>query len=109
MGGPIPEVDADKFPAAAAQTFVIITEPIGSSYGVAKMFANMANSDNCQGRIDAGVKDCGCWKGYCWAYCNFGRQWCYTTGSYSQSYNYVTCFKPSECRANWKCAGPCSA
>lgn len=55
----------------------------------------------------------GCFNGYCWAYCEgFGipgtREWCYTTKSYSQSYEYVGCSQDSECDACWKCAGSCT-
>ncbi|PPQ84984.1 hypothetical protein CVT25_010526 [Psilocybe cyanescens] len=55
----------------------------------------------------------GCWKGYCWAGCNTtflrgGKEWCYTTKTYSQSYRYVTCKSDSECDKTWKCGGPCA-
>ncbi|KAH9478500.1 Allergen Tha p 2 [Psilocybe cubensis] len=57
----------------------------------------------------------GCWKGYCWAGCSTGfpltegAEWCYTTQSYSQSYQYVRCSDASQCNKNWKCGGPCAA
>lgn len=53
----------------------------------------------------------GCNSGYCWAYCGIslkGGDWCYTTETYSQSYQYVTCKDDSDCNLCWKCGGPCS-
>ncbi len=53
----------------------------------------------------------GCYKGYCWAYCGLSLSngdWCYTTKSYSQSFQYVRCIDDSECDLCWKCAGSCT-
>lgn len=53
----------------------------------------------------------GCHKGYCWTYCGIalnGGEWCYTTKSYSQSFDYVKCSSDSECDKCWKCAGSCT-
>ena len=57
----------------------------------------------------------GCYKGYCWANC-YGpltemgvHNWCYTTKSYSQSYEYVKCTSDDQCNACWNCGGPCAA
>jgi len=55
-----------------------------------------------------GGQKCGCWKGKCWSYCSFGKNWCYTTNSYSQSYKYKYCSKNDQCRPGDKCGGPCS-
>lgn len=58
----------------------------------------------------------GCHKGWCWAGCNTGfplaprgSEWCYTTKTYSQSYNYVRCSRDNECGLDWYCGGPCAA
>lgn len=56
-------------------------------------------------------EETGCYRGYCWAWCGLSLSsgdWCYTTKTYSQSYQYVSCTYDSECNACWKCAGPCS-
>ena len=53
----------------------------------------------------------GCHKGYCWAWCGVslsGGEWCYTTRTYSQSFNYVSCNSDSDCDPCWKCAGSCT-
>ncbi|XP_055326679.1 allergen Tha p 2-like [Sitodiplosis mosellana] len=53
----------------------------------------------------------GCQKGHCWAWCGVsltGGEWCYTTRSYSQSFQYVTCNQDSDCDKCWKCAGSCT-
>lgn len=52
----------------------------------------------------------GCYYGYCWAGCTATSvgEWCYTTKTYSQSYDYVTCSSDSDCDLCWACAGPCS-
>lgn len=52
----------------------------------------------------------GCYKNYCWAGCYVlgGREWCYTTKTYSQSFQYVKCTRNEECDRNWKCAGSCT-
>ncbi|CAO3640665.1 unnamed protein product [Cunninghamella echinulata] len=56
-----------------------------------------------------------CWEGRCWTYCTAvghvipgAEEWCYTTKSSSQDYNYVDCNADSECQRNWSCAGPCT-
>lgn len=54
----------------------------------------------------------GCFRGYCWAGCAAtllqANEWCYTTKSYSQSFEYVTCSQDSECNLCWSCAGSCT-
>ena len=53
----------------------------------------------------------GCQRGYCWAWCGVslsGGEWCYTTRTYSQSFNYVSCNSDSDCDPCWKCAGSCT-
>jgi hypothetical protein len=55
-----------------------------------------------------GGQKCGCWKGRCWSYCSFGKNWCYTTNTYSQSYKYKYCSKNDQCRPGDKCGGPCT-
>lgn len=57
---------------------------------------------------DQSCREFGCHKNKCWAYCSLGNQWCYTTKSYSQSYQYVSCSKDEDCNGCWKCAGPCT-
>ncbi|KAF8454120.1 hypothetical protein BDZ91DRAFT_786602 [Kalaharituber pfeilii] len=47
--------------------------------------------------IACGTDRGGCYKGWCWAGCSSGvpgfegKEWCYTTKSYSQSFEYVRC------------------
>lgn len=62
-----------------------------------------ANSFKCADRA-------GCHNGYCWTYCGLllGTEWCYTTQSYSQSFQYVSCTHDSQCNKCWKCAGSCT-
>ena len=51
-----------------------------------------------------------CYKGQCWAYCGAdlaAGSWCYTTKKQSQSKEYVSCTKNSECNPCWNCAGAC--
>jgi hypothetical protein len=55
-----------------------------------------------------GGQRCGCWKGHCWSYCSFGKNWCYTTNTYSQSFKYKPCSKNDQCRPGDKCAGACT-
>lgn len=55
----------------------------------------------------------GCHTGYCWTRCSLSTEltfgeWCYTTKTQSQNYNYVRCNKDSDCSTCWKCAGPCT-
>lgn len=53
----------------------------------------------------------GCHRGYCWAYCGVslsGGEWCYTTKTYSRSFQYVTCSNDNECDLCWKCGGSCT-
>ncbi|VVC32110.1 Hypothetical protein CINCED_3A016102 [Cinara cedri] len=57
---------------------------------------------------DQSCREFGCHKNYCWSYCSLGNQWCYTTKTYSQSYNYVSCTKDEDCNGCWKCGGPCT-
>ncbi|CAI6343567.1 unnamed protein product [Macrosiphum euphorbiae] len=57
---------------------------------------------------DQSCRDFGCHNNYCFAYCSIGNQWCYTTKSYSQSFDYVSCTRDDECNGCWKCAGSCT-
>lgn len=53
----------------------------------------------------------GCHKGYCWAWCGAdlsSGDWCYTTRSHSQSFDYVKCSRDGQCDNCWKCAGSCT-
>lgn len=53
----------------------------------------------------------GCHKGYCYSYCGISNEngdWCYTTKTYSQSFEYVKCTSDKECNGCWKCAGSCT-
>lgn len=57
------------------------------------------------------AKTAGCYKGYCWAYCigtGIEGEWCYTTRSYSQSFEYVKCEHDWECGHCMACAGSCT-
>lgn len=62
-------------------------------------------------------KEKGCYKGKCCKPCVGasaifwwlkGDEWCYSTRSYSQSYQYVYCYFDDVCDPNWHCAGPCT-
>jgi len=57
---------------------------------------------------DQSCREFGCHKNYCWSYCSLGNQWCYTTKSSSQSFDYVPCTRDDECNGCWKCAGSCT-
>lgn len=53
----------------------------------------------------------GCHRGYCWAWCGVSLskgEWCYTTRSFSQSDEYVTCKDDYDCEKCWKCGGLCT-
>lgn len=53
----------------------------------------------------------GCNRGYCWGWCGVSLkdgEWCYTTKTYSQSFQYETCNQDSDCDRCWKCAGSCT-
>lgn len=60
----------------------------------------------------------GCHKGYCWSYCRAldylsftdipNNEWCYTTKTHSQSYQYVKCNSMGDCNPDWSCGGPCA-
>jgi len=53
-------------------------------------------------------ENCGCIRGWCWSYCSFGANWCYTTKGSSQDRNWVKCTKHRECMPDWHCAGACT-
>lgn len=58
--------------------------------------------------LDGCSKKTGCHMGYCWAYCGLSLSsgdWCYTTMTHTQSFDYVPCTHDSECCGCWKCAG----
>ncbi|XP_055306973.1 allergen Tha p 2-like [Sitodiplosis mosellana] len=76
----------------------------GIGVGIDWIKKSIANSNACSEKA-------GCHKGYCWAWCGVsltGGEWCYTTRSYSQSFQYVTCNQDSDCDKCWKCAGSCT-
>lgn len=73
-------------------------------YGIGLASLSIANSNKCSATA-------GCHKGFCWAWCGVsltGGEWCYTTHTYSQSYEYIPCKYDSECNECWKCAGACT-
>lgn len=78
--------------------------------GLSRNLTRVARAENHSNCVTSG----GCWKGYCWAHCLaignlvVANEWCYTTKSYSQSYEYVTCSSDSECDLCWNCAGSCT-
>lgn len=51
----------------------------------------------------------GCKKGYCWKWCNGADdgKWCFTTDTYTDSYDFVPCISDSDCDSSLKCGGPC--
>lgn len=74
------------------------------SRGIERVVKSIANLSSCS-------ETAGCHKGYCWAWCGFSLSsggWCYTTKSYSQSYQYEECNSDDDCDKCWKCAGPCA-
>lgn len=80
------------------------TAVVAVIYGVGLASMSIANSNKCSAIA-------GCNKGYCWAWCGVSLtdgEWCYTTKSYSQSFEYVPCQYDSECDECWKCAGSCT-
>jgi len=84
--------------------------PMGPGGYIAILCASCTSS--CRSGCPANIG--GCHQGYCWAQCwgflgTFSNsEWCWTTQSYSQSYQYVTCTKDSECSLSWSCAGACT-
>lgn len=52
-------------------------------------------------------KNCGCYRGYCWTYCSFGSQWCYTK-DWSEAHSKPCGSKHSICWSDWKCSGACT-
>lgn len=77
---------------------------VAAIYGVGLASMSIANSNKCS--VEAG-----CHKGKCWAWCGVSLsdgEWCYTTKTYSQSYNYVACTTDYDCEKCWRCGGPCS-
>lgn len=80
------------------------TAVVAVIYGVGLASISIANSRKCSATA-------GCFKGYCWAWCGVSLtsgEWCYTTQTYSQSFEYVPCKYDSECNECWKCAGSCT-
>lgn len=83
---------------------LIASAAVAIIYGVGLASLSIANADKCS--VTAG-----CFKGRCWAWCGVSLssgEWCYTTRTYSQSYEYVPCDSDEECNKCWKCAGPCT-
>lgn len=73
-------------------------------YGVGLASMSVANSNKCS-------LGAGCHRGKCWAWCGVSLsdgEWCYTTKTYSQSYEYVPCTSDYDCNNCWNCGGPCS-
>lgn len=86
------------------------TRDLGASAVVAVLYSiglasmSISNSRKCSATA-------GCFNGFCWAWCGVsltGGEWCYTTKTYSQSFNYVSCQYDSDCDECWKCAGSCT-
>jgi len=76
-----------------------------------RVVVSASNPDYPHSEKDANIcfgENCGCHNKYCWSYCSFGAQWCYTTKGSSQSHDYVTCNKERECLPDWHCGGACS-
>lgn len=77
---------------------------VGVFYAVGLATMSISNSFKCSATA-------GCFKGYCWTWCGVSLtdgEWCYTTKTYSQSFEYVPCKYDSECNECWKCAGSCT-
>lgn len=51
----------------------------------------------------------GCNKGHCWKWCNGidDGKWCFTTKTYTQSYDFIPCTKDLDCDNSFECGGPC--
>lgn len=83
---------------------LIAAAAVAVIYGVGLASMSIANSQKCS--VEAG-----CHKGKCWAWCGVSLsdgEWCFTTKTYSQSYDYVPCTTQYDCDKCWKCGGPCS-
>lgn len=83
---------------------LIATTVVALIYGVGLASLSIANQNKCS--VNAG-----CFKGHCWAWCGVSLsdgEWCFTTKTHSQSYEYVHCSSDDECNKCWKCAGPCT-
>lgn len=83
---------------------LIAVAAVAIIYGVGLASMSIANSNKCS-------LEAGCHNGKCWAWCGVSLsdgEWCYTTKTYSQSYEYVSCSSDYDCEKCWKCGGPCS-
>lgn len=51
----------------------------------------------------------GCNKGHCWKWCDGvdDGKWCFTTKTYTDSYDFVPCTNDLDCDIALKCGGPC--
>lgn len=86
-----------------------------SFFALFMLLAVLATAVYAGGYPDSGYYTCGCTDGgdgskYCWAACNMRltlEPWCWTTKSYSQSYQYVKCDTADDCNCDWSCASPC--
>lgn len=77
---------------------------VAALYGIGLASMSIANANKCSATA-------GCHKGKCWAWCGVSMtdgEWCYTTKTYSQSFEYVPCEYDSDCNECWKCAGSCT-
>jgi len=81
-------------------------------YGVCGGFAVLMDFNGVFDNCTTKPYDWGCHKGWCWSGCQVGsfniNEWCYTTKTWSQSYDYVRCGQKYDCSPDWKCGGPCS-
>lgn len=80
------------------------TAVVAAIYGIGLASMSIANTNKCS--VTAG-----CNKGFCWAWCGVSLsdgEWCYTTKTHSQSFEYVPCKYDSECNECWRCAGSCT-
>lgn len=80
------------------------TVVVAALYGVGLASMSISNANKCSATA-------GCFNGYCWAWCGVSLtdgEWCYTTKTYSQSFEYVQCEYDSDCDECWKCAGSCT-
>lgn len=51
----------------------------------------------------------GCKRGHCWKTCDgidLGN-WCFTTETYVDSYDFVPCTNDADCDSSLECGGPC--
>lgn len=103
--GPKPELNTtliETVPVEAAPNRTKRVVPEG--FAIWLSYKSISNSNGC-------AEVSGCYLGYCWSYCGISKtdgEWCYTTRSFSQSFQYEKCTLDWHCEKCWNCAGSCT-